>query len=436
MKYTPLSKTLFERNRKAFSAKMKPNSIALFHANEIVNNNADGAYRFVQDSNMYYLSGIDQEEVILLLFPDAPKDDWKEVLFIRNTNEHIQQWEGWKYSKEEAKEASGVETVYFYSQFQEMLHAMIPYFDGVYIDINEQDRSSHYTFSAAHRFAELFRNRFPAHQIYRSAPILRALRMIKQAEELIQIETACQITEKAFRRILSFVEPGLYEYEIEAEIIHEFLRNRATGPAFETIVASGKNACVLHYILNNAQCQSGDLLLMDFGAEYGHYSADMTRTIPVNGRFSDRQKDVYNAVLRVMQQAKQKLVPGNHYEEYHEEVGGLMQEELLSLGLLTKEDITKAKEGKKPYKKYYMHGTSHHLGLDTHDEADKYATFREGMVFTCEPGIYIPEEAIGIRLENDILIREDGPLDLMATIPIEVIEIETLMAEKAQKTIK
>lgn len=433
MKYTPPPPSLFIRNRKAFAHQMKPNTIAIFHSNELFNANSDGAYRFVQNSNMYYLSGIDQEEVILLLFPDAPNESWRELLFVRNTSKKIQQWEGWKYSKKEAKSASGVDTIYYYSDFQTILQSMVPYFEGVYLDINEQDRGSHGTYSAGHRLVDLFRNRYPAHRIHRSAPIVRALRMIKQEEELIQIRQACTITEKAFRRVLQFVKPGVYEYEVEAEIMHEFLRNRATGPAFDTIVASGGNSCVLHYILNNAECKSGDLLLIDFGADYGNYSADMTRTIPVNGRFTARQKTVYNAVLRVMKQAKAKLVPGNVYEEYHLEVCQLMQGELVNLGLLTSEDIKQAPEGAKLYQKYYMHGTSHHLGLDTHDDADRYTTFKPGMLFTCEPGIYIPEENIGIRLENDILITENGPADLMESVPLEVEEIEDAMESRGVK---
>lgn len=427
MKYTPPPSTLFIRNRQTFSQQMKPQTVAIFHSNKLYNANADAAYRFVQDSNMYYLSGIDQEEVILLLFPDAPKESWKEVLFIRNTNKEVQQWEGWKYSKEEAKAASGIETVFYYSEFQTMLKSMVPYFDGIYVDINENDRATHVTHSAGHDFTKNFNDRFPAHQIYRAAPILRSLRMLKQEEELEQIQTAIDITEKAFRRVLGFLKPGVYEYEVEAEIMHEFLRNRASGPAFDTIVASGKNSCVLHYILNNQQCKDGELLLMDFGAKYGNYAADMTRTIPVNGQYTDRQKAVYNAVLSVMRQATAKLVPGNLYESYHEEVGQLMQEKLIDLGLLSKDEVKNASEGAKLYRKYYMHGTSHHLGLDTHDEADRYQPFKAGMLFTCEPGIYIPEENIGIRIENDILITENGPVDLMANVPIEVHEIEELM---------
>ncbi|RMG19799.1 MAG: M24 family metallopeptidase [Bacteroidetes bacterium] len=427
MKYIAPPKAFFARNRRAFAAQMRPNTIALFHSNELLSNNADGHYRFVQDSNMYYLSGIDQEEVLLMLFPDAPREEWKEVLFIRKTSKDIQIWEGWKYSKEEARAASGVESVFYYEQFDSILYQVISLVEGIYLDINEQARSRRFTQTAAHRLAQRFRAEFPTHQLLRAAPIVRRQRMLKQPEELIQISKACEITEQAFRRVLKFVQPGVKEYEVEAEIVHEFLRNGATGPAFDTIIASGKNACVLHYVQNHASCKEGEVLLMDFGAEYGHYSADMTRSIPVSGRFSPRQKAVYEAVLRVLRQATQKLLPGTSLEDYQQEVGLLMQEELLLLGLLKQEDIQKAKKNEKPWKKYFMHGTSHHLGLDTHDNADRYLPLQPGMVLTVEPGIYIPEEGLGIRLENDVLVTEDGPKNLMENIPIEVEEIEALM---------
>jgi Xaa-Pro aminopeptidase len=429
MKYTPPPKELFVRNRANFAAQMKPQTIAIFHANDQLADNSDSMYPFTQNSNTYYLSGLDQEEVILVLWPDAPKEKFREMLFIRETNEHIQIWEGWKYSKEEAREASGVETVFWYHEFDGMLRQLISHFDGVYLDVIEHERQALNTISAGHRLAEKFRRDFPAHQIYRAWPILMNLRMIKSEEEIAQIQVACDITEKAFLRVMKFIKPGVYEHEIEAEIQHEFLRNRATGPAYSSIIASGKNACVLHYIENNRECKDGDLILMDFGAEYGNYSADLTRTIPVNGKFTQRQKDVYNAVLRVMKAATNLLVVGNNWEDYHEQVGELMTPELVQLGLLTQEEVDNQDPEKPAYKKYFMHGTSHFLGLDTHDVGDRYTPFAAGMVFTCEPGIYIPEENIGVRIENDILVTADGPVDLMANIPREVEEIEALMAE-------
>ncbi len=427
MKYTAPAPSLFIRNRANFAAQMKPQTIAIFHSNDQLSDNADSMYPFRQNSNTYYLSGLDQEEVMLVLFPDAPKDKFKEMLFIRETNAHIQVWEGWKYSKAEAREASGVQTVYWYQQFDEILHQLLSHFEGVYVDTIEHERNSLTTRSAGHRLAEKFQTQYPGHQIYRAAPICQNLRMIKGKEEIAQLQTACDITEKAFRRVLGFVRPGVNECEIEAEIQHEFLRNRATGPAYSSIIASGGNACVLHYVDNNMECKDGDLILMDFGAEYGNYSADLTRTIPVNGKFTDRQKDVYNAVLRVMKAATARLVVGNLWDDYHEEVGELMTRELIGLGLITQQEVDEQDPEWPAYKKYFMHGTSHFIGLDTHDVGNRYTPFAPGMVFTCEPGIYIPDENIGVRIENDILVTADGPVDLMAHIPREVEEIEALM---------
>ncbi len=428
MKYTTLPASFFSNNRKKFAKQMKPQTIAVFHSNDLVADNADSHYRFSQNSNMYYLSGLDQEEIILVLFPDAPNEKWREMLFIRETNDHIRVWEGWKYSKEEAQEASGVDNVHFYGAFEDMLKRMISHFDGVYLDINEHERNALTTYSAGHRLATKFREEFPAHHIYRSAPICESLRAVKSEEELIPMKEAISITEKGFRRILSFIRPGVWEYEIEAEITHEFLSHRATGHAYNPIIATGANACVLHYVENKDQCQEGDLILMDFGAEYANYSADLTRTIPVSGRYTQRQRKVYDAVLRVMRQATSLLVPGTMLEEYHKEVGKMMEGELLGLGLITPQEVAEQKEDSPAYKKYFMHGTSHFLGLDTHDVGNRYKPLQPGMVFTCEPGIYIPDEGFGVRIENDILVSSSGPIDLMASIPVEAEEIEELMA--------
>ena len=427
MKYEAPSKDLFVRNRRNFIAQMVPGTFAVFFSNDMIPTNADGHYRFDQNSNMYYLSGIDQEKSILVLFPDAPREEWKEMLFMLQTNEEIQIWEGWKYSISEARNASGVQTVKYLEDFKRTLRAMISHANGIYIDANEHERNALVTRSQGTRFAARIREEFPAHRLHRSAPILESLRSVKSDEEVDQIRTACGITEKAFRRVLDFVKPGVYEYEIEAEIIHEFLRNRATGHAYDPIIASGRNACVLHYVQNNAECKDGDVLLMDFGSEYGNYSSDLSRSIPVNGRFSDRQKAVYDAVLRVMKGATQMLVPGTLLEEYHTEVGNLMEKELLDLGLLTPTDIQLQDSAWPAYKKYFMHGTSHSIGLDTHDTLNRYEPMKAGNVFTCEPGIYILEENLGIRIENDILITDNGPIDLMKTIPIEAEEIEEHM---------
>jgi len=428
MKYLAPPKELFIQNRSEFASRMQRNSIALFFANENIHSNSDGTFPFVQNSTFYYFSGIDQENAILLLFPDAPREDLKEILFITKTNEHIQIWEGWKYSQQEAQAASGIGTVKFLEEFDSLLMHLIGHANQVYLDFNEHDRTSAWIELPANRFAEKLRTRFPAHQILRAAPIADDLRSRKKPAEIVQMQEAMNITGSAFDRVLKFTKPGVWEYEIEAEIQHEFLRKRATGPAYGSIIASGRNACVLHYVLNNAQCQDGDVILMDFGAEYGNYSADLSRSIPVNGKFTQRQKDVYNAVLRVMKTATAMLVPGNTLMAYHEKVGEHMTEELLKLGLLTTEEVKNQNKDWPAYKKYFMHGTSHFLGLDTHDVGNRYAAFSPGNVFTCEPGIYILEENLGIRIENDILITANGPVDLMKDIPREVEEIETLMA--------
>lgn len=428
MKYTPPSKGLFVRNRRNFSERMQAGCLGVFFANPVVSNsNADGHYPFRQNSNFYWLSGIDQEEVILILFPDAPKSEWKEVLFTRRTNPQIQVWEGWKYNLEEAAEASGILTIKYFDEFDTFFRGLLPYCDGVYLDFNEYERNSHAFHSPAHQFSERLLKEWPATQLLRAAHILKDLRMVKSEEELLQMRVAASITEKAFRRVLNFVKPGVWEYEIEAEIQHEFLRNRGNGPAYSSIIASGKNACVLHYILNNEQCKDGDLLLMDFGSDYGNYASDLSRTIPVNGKFTQRQKDVYAACLRIFRKASSIMIPGETIEGLNKTTGEWMTEELLSLGLLKDEDVKKEDKNWPAYKKYFMHGTGHHLGLDTHDLMDRYNTFKPGMVLTCEPGIYIPEEGIGLRIENDILITETGNEDLMAGIPVELEEIEGIM---------
>lgn len=427
MRYSVPSRELFIKNRKKFVQNIKPGHCAAFFANPMVNDNADSTYPFEQNSNTYYLSGIDQEEIVLFLFPDAPKKEWREILFIRKTNKTIQIWEGWKYSIEEAQAASGVETIKYFEEFEPFFASIAKHCLGVYLDFNEHSRNSVFTYSPAHEFAQRLKLRFPAHEIQRSSPILDYLRSKKEPEEITQIQKACDITEKAFRRVLEFTKPGKLEYEIEAEIIHEFIRNGADGHAYSPIIASGASACVLHYNQNDKVCNDGDVMLMDFGSAYGNYSSDLSRSIPINGKFTQRQKDVYNAVLRVMKEAKKLLVPGTIINDYNVQVGEMMQEELLELGLLKKEDIANQNPDYPAYKKYFMHGTSHFMGLDTHDLGNFYKPIEAGMVFTCEPGIYILGEGLGIRLENDILVTENEPKDLMVNIPIEAEEIEDLM---------
>ena len=427
MKYDPIGKDLFIKNRTKLKSRLKPNSVAIFNSNDIMPSNADGTMPFRQNSNMLYLSGIDQEETTLLIAPDFPDPRLREVLFVKETSELIAIWEGHKYTKEEATEESGITTIMWNTEFEKTLLTILAETDNIYLDSNEHIRNSSKVETQTQRFSNWCRETYPHYQYERIAPIIYDLRTVKEEREIELLQRACDITEKGFRRVLDFTKPGVWEFEVEAEYMHEFLRNRSRGFGYEPIVAGGGNACVLHYVDNNQQLKDGDLLLMDVGAEYANYNADMTRTIPVNGRFSDRQKEVYNAVLRVKNAATDLLTPGNAIPAYHKEVGLLMQDELLSLGLLDKTDIKNENPEWPAYKKYFMHGTSHHLGLDVHDVASIYTEFKSGMVFTVEPGIYIPDEGIGIRLEDDVVIRENGHDNLMGNIPIEIEEIEDIM---------
>jgi Xaa-Pro aminopeptidase len=427
MKYLPIENNLFTNNRKSFVSSIKPQSIAIFHANDEFPRSGDQAFIFKQNADFFYLTGIDQEQSILLLFPDCPNSVYKEVLFLRQTNEHIAVWEGHKYTKEEARAASGIQAVYWLSEYENILHSIINYADNIYINTNENDRASVAVPYRDLRMLEELRAKYPLHNYQRSAPIMRDLRAVKSATEIELTRKACAITKDAFERVLKFTKPGVTEYEIEAEIIHEFIRQRATGHAYNPIIASGKNAIVLHYIDNNQVCQDGDVILFDFGAEYANYNADMSRSIPVNGRFTKRQREVYDAVLRVMRAATKMIVEGAIWNDYHDEVGKIMTSELIGLGLLTKHDVEKQDHKMPAYKKYFMHGTSHHLGLDVHDFASRYKPFEVGNILTCEPGIYIPAEGLGIRIENNILITKGGNVDLMAEIPIEAEHIEEIM---------
>jgi Xaa-Pro aminopeptidase len=427
MKYQATSPELFQFNRKRFAREMKANTLAIFNANDQMPRSGDAYHNFRQNAGLYYLCGIDQEETMLLLFPDCPREGHKEVLLIRRTNEHLAVWEGHKYTKEEARQASGIEKVYFLDEADQVINELILLSDGIYLNLNENDRFLSPVEYRDLRYARSIQQRYPAHTIHRAQPVLKKLQTVKSQWEVDVTQHCVDITEKAFRRVLEFVKPGVWEYEVEAEIIHEFIRNRGTGHAYTPIIGSGKNACVLHYIDNNQQCQSGEVLLMDFGCEYANYNADLTRSIPVSGTFTDRQRAVYNAVLRVLKEARSMLVPGTTLEEYHKEVGKFMESELLGLGLISRDDIEKQDKNWPAYKKYFMHGTSHHLGLDVHDIMFRYDPFRAGNLVTCEPGIYIPEENLGIRIENDILITDNGPVDLFKNIPIEAEEIEELM---------
>jgi Xaa-Pro aminopeptidase len=428
MKYHQLDRQLFIKNRAKFTGQMKPNSVAVFNSNDIYPVSADSTLPFAQHRDIFYLSGVDQEESILLLFPDAPYAHQKEILFLKETSAHIAVWEGEKLTKEKAFEVSGVKTVYWLQDFEKILFELMTYCDTIYVNTNEHYRQSVTTETREARFVKWWKAQYPAHQVAKSNPILQHIRSIKEQEEIALIQQACDITNKGFRRLLPFVKPGVMEYEIEAELIHEFVRNRSKGFAYTPIIASGNNANVLHYIENNQACKAGDLLLLDVAAEYANYSSDMTRTIPVSGTFTARQKAVYNAVLRVKNEATKLLVPGEFWKNYHLEVGKIMTSELLGLGLIDKADIQNENPEWPAYKKYFMHGTSHHLGLDTHDYGLLHKPIEANMVFTVEPGIYIPAEGFGIRLEDNVVVQAQGePFNLMRDIPIEVDEIESLM---------
>ncbi|MCZ6593401.1 MAG: aminopeptidase P family protein [Bacteroidetes bacterium] len=428
MKYQPIDNNLYIINRHNFMAKMKPSSLAVFNSNDMYPISADSTMPFEQARDILYLSGVDQEESILVLFPDAPDTKHKEMLFLRETNEQIAVWEGAKLTKEGAVETSGIKSVYWLSEFDKVFYEVMTQVDTIYFNTNEHYRANVETETRESRFIKETKDKFPAHSCAKSNPILQRLRSVKDPIEIDLMQTACDISEKGFRRVLAFVKPGVWEFEIEAEYMHEFLGNRSKKFAYTPIIASGNNANVLHYIENNQQCNDGDLILMDVGAEYANYSSDMTRTIPVNGKFTQRQREVYDAVNRVKNAATKMLVPGTYWKEYHVEVGKIMTSELLGLGLLDKADVKNEDPDLPAYKKYFMHGTSHHMGLDTHDYGLLWEPMQEGNVFTVEPGIYIPEEGFGIRLEDDVVIQKNGdPFNLMRNIPIESEEIEELM---------
>ena len=427
MRYDKISPKLFGRNRQRLGKQLKPNSIAVFNSNDFMPTSADGTHPFIQQTDIFYLSGIDQEDTVLVVFPDAPDKKHKEILFLKETNEQIATWEGQKYTKDQARDISGIQTIHWTSELNTVLRPLIIRSENIYLNTNEHVRAAAVVETRDMRFVKWCRQAFPLHHYERLAPIMQDLRAVKAPAEIELIKKACRITEKAFRRVLGFVRPGVWEYEVEAEIVHEFMCNRSRGPAFESIVASGIDSCTLHYVQNDKQCKDGDLVLIDFGAEYANFASDVTRTIPVNGKFSKRQKQVYNAVLKIQKAAIKMLKPGNTLEKYQKDVARLMEAELIRLGVLKKAEVKKQSEESPLYKKFFPHGTSHHLGLDVHDYGDVYRRFVPGMVLTCEPGIYIRDEAIGVRIENDILITKKGPVDLTRAIPREADQIEELM---------
>ena len=436
MKYDLIDKNLFIENRKRFVKHLLPESVAIFNSNDEMPRNGDGTFAFRQNSDLFYLSGIDQEQSVLVIAPECPVTEYREVLFLRKTSDTIAIWEGHKYTKEEARQVSGIQNIYWLDDMQPIMTIILNHSKNIYLNLNENDRFSSEVPYRDLRYSNELKSKYPNHSYQRSGLILADLRAVKSPVEVALMQTAVDITDSAFRRILGFIRPGVWEYEIEAEITHEFLSKRATGHAYGAIIASGANSNILHYHSNNNECRDGELILLDFGAEYANYAADLTRTIPVNGKFTKRQRQVYEAVLRVMRAATKMLVAGNTIPKYHEEVGKVMEQELIGLGLLKAEDVKRQDERSPLYKKYFMHGTSHFLGLDVHDIGDRYKPMQAGMVFTCEPGIYIPEEGFGIRIENDILITKSGPDDLMKNIPVEPDEIEDLMARQKELSIQ
>ncbi len=429
MRYLPINNQLFVRNRDRLASLLKPKSLVIVNANDILPTNADGTMAFRQNNDLFYLTGVDQEETRFLLFPEHPDPKFRAVLFLRETSELIEIWEGHKLTKAEAAQTTGLpeSQIYWTHQFETIFAQIVFEAEHVYLNTNEHTRADVQVQTQDARYIGQFRNRYPLHRLERLAPLMHNLRAIKQPEEIALLQTAIDTTDAMFRRLLGFVKPGVWEYEIEAEMMHEFLRRRSRGAAYNPIIASGANACVLHYIDNSAQCKDGDVILLDLGAEYANYNADMTRSIPVNGRYTPRQRAVYDAVLRVLRESSAMLKPGNLWDEYHREVGKVMESELIGLGLLDRDAVAAQDPDAPLYKKYFMHGTSHFLGLDVHDVGNKYRRMEPGMVFTIEPGIYIREEGLGIRLENNVVITETGNTDLMANIPIEAEEIEDLM---------
>ena len=428
MKYDRINSELYISNRAKFTALMQQGTLAVFNSNDIYPVSADSTMPFQQHRDILALSGVDQEESILVLFPGASNPAHREVLFLKETSDLIAIWEGEKLTKQAAFETSGIKTVYWLQQFPTIFKQMMAEASGIYLNTNEHLRANTEVETREDRFIKKVKQDFPAHQVFKAAPIMHKIRSIKNEIEIELMQRACKITEAGVRRLLGFIKPDVWEYEIEAELAHEFLRNRSKGFAYTPIVASGKNACVLHYIENNQQCKDGDVILLDVGAEYANYSSDLTRCIPVNGKFTTRQKEVYNAVLHVKKEAEKLLVSGTIMAEYHKQVGHLMEEQLVNLGLISMEDIKTQNPDWPAYKKYFMHGTSHFLGLDTHDVGLWHEPIQAGMVFTCEPGIYIPEEGLGIRLEDDLVVQESGaPFNLMKDIPLEAEEIEALM---------
>lgn len=427
MKYLPLNPEIFIQNRKRFIDKMDKNAIAIFNSNDELPTNGDALHKFKQNSDLFWLTGIEQEETMLVLFPDNPDPKYREVLVVVRPNEMKEKWDGHRLRVQEAQGISGIQTIVWLDSIDAMLQPWVHLADSIYLNSNENDRKANYVPVRDYRYAETMRKLYPLHNFKRSSKILKELRAVKTAQEVEVIQKAIDITENTFRRLLKFIKPGVMEYEIEAEIFHSFLSQRATGPGYGSIIASGDRARTLHYVENNQECKDGELILMDFGAEYGYYNADLTRTVPVNGKFGRRQKTIYNACLHLHHYAASILKPGISIVDYTEKVGDEATVVFQKIGLLRKSDIKNEDPANRAYRKYLYHGISHHLGIDVHDLGTRTEPVKAGMVFTIEPGIYIEEEKIGVRIENNFWITKNGNKDLMKNIPITVEEIEALM---------
>lgn len=428
MRYKKIDNALFIKNREKLLKTIEPDALVIVNSNDEMPRNGDQNFSFRQNSDLFYLTGLDQEKCILCLCPGHPVENMREIVFTNYADETMVIWYGRRYSLDEAKVISGVKTVKWLNDFEVTFKELMTRVNKVYIALNEAPKYLTEVPYRELRFANKIRQDFPSHELKRLAPVLMNLRANKEPEEIALLQKACDITEKAFNRVLHFVKPGVNEFEIEAEITHEFIRNGANTHAYAPIVASGGNACILHYVENNEICRDGELLLLDFGAEYANYAGDLSRTIPVNGKFTPRQKQCYNALLRVFREAVKLFVPGNTIDKLHADVCKIMEKELIGLGLFNEEDVKNQEETKPMFFKYFMHGTSHFIGLDVHDVGTRQMEFKKGMVLSCEPGIYIKEENIGIRIENDIMV-DDIPVDLMKNIPIEADDIERLMID-------
>ena len=428
MRYDQIDAELFVRNRNRLRELLEPGAIVIVHANDIMPTNADGVMPFVQHSDLYHLTGVNQEETVLVVFPDAPEERDREILFVKETSELIAIWEGEKLTKEGATGVSGIKRIEWEKNFDLHLHRLMTQAQRVYLPTNEYPRLSTSVQTRNDRFIKEMKEQYPLHQYGRLAPLMHRLRMIKGPEEMTQLQKAIDITGDGFERVLKFLKPGVGEWEVEAEYLHEFVRQRSRGFAYPPIIGAGKNACVLHYVENNCVCQDGDMVLMDVAAEWAHWNADMTRTVPVNGRFSERQRTIYNAVLRVFRESCDILRPGITPKEWQEQTVQMMEGALVDIGMIDAKEAKEQDPVEKPLvKKYFMHGIGHHLGLDVHDVCPPNEPVAEGMVFTVEPGIYIRDEKLGVRLENDILIGKDANIDLFDRIPIEADEIEEVM---------